>query len=217
MQSLKIAIDGPAGAGKSTVAKILAKKLGIEYIDTGAMYRAFTLKVINNNLDTKNIKDILKLLKETNINFANNHIYLDGNIVDEEIRQNIVNNNVSKIAKIPDVRKRLVEIQRNIAKNKSVIMDGRDIGTHVLTNANFKFFITASVQERAKRRFKELLKIDNTITLEEVEEKIILRDKIDSTRKISPLKASEDAIIIDTTNKTIEDVVNIMINIIKGK
>ncbi|RKD34522.1 (d)CMP kinase [Thermohalobacter berrensis] len=215
MKKISIAIDGPAGAGKSTIAKIISKKLKITYIDTGAMYRALTLKLLDNKINLDDINSIKKILTNTTIDFKNNNIYLDGKIVNEQIRTNKVNNNVSKVAKIKEVREELVKKQRQIACNKSVVMDGRDIGTYVLPYATFKFFITASVEERGKRRYKDLIKKEKDITLEKVIEEIKIRDKIDSTRELSPLKMSKDAILIDTTYKTIEETVNEILTYIK--
>jgi len=215
---LVIAIDGPAGAGKSTIAKKVADILGIEYIDTGAMYRAFTLKVLKSNIDINNVQQIVNLLDSTRIEFKNRHIYLDGIRVDEDIRDNSISNNVSNIAKIKEVREKMVEIQQELAKSNNVIMDGRDIGTVVLPNANYKFFVTASVEERARRRYKELLlKNADNITYEQILEEIKKRDEIDSNRKISPLRKSPDAYVIDTTNKTIDESVQEVISIIEGR
>lgn len=215
---LVIAIDGPAGAGKSTIAKKVADILGIEYIDTGAMYRAFTLKVLKSNIDINNVQQIVKLLDSTRIEFKNRHIYLDGIRVDEDIRDNSISNNVSNIAKIKEVREKMVEIQQELAKSNNVIMDGRDIGTVVLPNANYKFFVTASVEERARRRYKELLlKNADNITYEQILEEIKKRDEIDSNREISPLRKSPDAYVIDTTNKTIDESVQEVISIIEGR
>lgn len=218
MKKIVIAIDGPAGAGKSTISKLVAKRLGINYIDSGAMYRAFTLKIMDNNIDFNNEKEILDYLNSTSIDFSNNHIYLDNKIVDKEIRENRISNNVSYIAKIKEVRLEMVEIQREIARNKSVLMDGRDIGTHVLPKADFKFFLTASVEERGKRRYEELKSKNIHINLEKLIEEIKNRDRIDSTREISPLVKSEDAVEIDTTYMTIEEVVDKIIKTIeKGR
>jgi cytidylate kinase len=215
---LIIAIDGPAGAGKSTIAKKVADILGIEYIDTGAMYRAFTLKVLKSNIDINNVQQIVNLLDSTRIEFKNRHIYLDGIRVDEDIRDNSISNNVSNIAKIKEVREKMVEIQQELAKSNNVIMDGRDIGTVVLPNANYKFFVTASVEERARRRYKELLlKNADNITYEQILEEIKKRDEIDSNREISPLRKSPDAYVIDTTNKTIDESVQEVISIIEGR
>jgi cytidylate kinase len=215
---LVIAVDGPAGAGKSTISKKVAEILKIEYIDTGAMYRALTLKAIENGIDSMDTKNILKLINSTSIYFKNNHIYLDGTRVDKNIRENMINNNVSNIAKIKEVRKKMVNKQQELAKKTSLIMDGRDIGTIVLPNADFKFFITASVEERARRRYKELMeKGEKNISYEQTLLEIKKRDNIDSTREIAPLKKATDAYEIDTTNKSIEECVNEIINIIEGR
>ncbi|WP_347561226.1 (d)CMP kinase [Senegalia massiliensis] len=217
LNNLVIAIDGPSGAGKSTIAKLIAKKLNIVYIDTGAMYRALTYKLLMNKIDFSDLSKIKKVLRQTHIDFKNNHIYLDEAIVDDEIRTNIINKNVSNVAKIKDVRLKLVEIQREIAKNKSVIMDGRDIASHVLPNADFKFYLSATPEERGKRRYKELTKNNNNISLEDVIKDMKERDKIDSTREISPLIKTEDAVEIDTTNKSIDEVVDFIISYVKRR
>lgn len=215
-KNITIAIDGPAGAGKSTIAKKLAKILSYEYIDTGSMYRALTLKVLRLNLDPKSEQDVINTMRGTEIDFQNNHIYLDGVQVDKQIRDNIINKNVSYIAKIKDIRESMVRIQQQLALTKSVIMDGRDIGTIVLPNADYKFFITASVDERANRRYKELIdKGEIEISFDQVKKEIINRDRIDSTRENSPLIKSEDAYLLDTTNKTIDECIDEMISIVK--
>ena len=212
-----IAIDGPAGAGKSTVAKRIATILNLEYIDTGAMYRALTLKVMRNGKDPQNMDEVIQVFKDTTIDFNNNHIYLDGEIVDKEIRDNEINKNVSYIAIIKEVREGMVSLQPEMAKTKSVIMDGRDISTVVLTNAEFKFFVTASPEERARRRYKELRENGKTdITLEQIIGEIERRDYIDSNREIAPLKLADDAILINTDNLSIEEVVNKIIRIVEG-
>ncbi|MDR7869982.1 MAG: (d)CMP kinase [Tissierellaceae bacterium] len=212
-----IAIDGPSASGKSTIAQSVSKKLNIEYIDTGAMYRAITYKVLKNNIDPLNEQSIINVLKITDIDFINNSIYLDGIKVDNEIRENIVSNNVSYIAKIKEVREELVRYQRNMAKSKSVIMDGRDIGTVVLPNADYKFFLTASVEERASRRYKELLdRGEKHISLDSIIIDIVKRDEIDSNREISPLVQAKDAYLLDTTNKSIDESVDYIISIVTG-
>lgn len=217
LKKFSIAIDGPAGAGKSTVAKRVAEELSIEYIDTGSMYRALTLKVLQLGLNPKKDDDVIEVLESTSIDFRNNHIFLDEINVDQEIRENIINNNVSFIAKIKEVRDGMVKIQQELANKKSVVMDGRDICDIVLPGADFKFFITASVEERANRRFKELVeKGSKDITLEQIRNEIIKRDRIDSTREVAPLKQSLDAYKIDTTNKSIEDSVSIIVSMVKG-
>lgn len=217
-KNISIAIDGPAGAGKSTVAKIIAERLRFEYIDTGAMYRAFTFKVLERGISVNDIGSIIQELDNTTIDFTNNHIYLDGEIVDKQIRENRISNNVSDIAKIKEVRAGMVKIQQKIAKNKSIVMDGRDIGTVVLPNAEYKFFLSASLKERARRRYKELIeKGEKNLTLDKIEKEIERRDIIDSNREISPLVKSKDAYEIDTTNKTIDECVEEIINIIEGR
>lgn len=219
MRNIKysIAIDGPAGAGKSTVAKKIAKILNLEYIDTGAMYRALTLKVIRNNKDPKNISEVIDVFKDTRIEFNDNHIYLDGENVDNEIRENEINKNVSYIAIVKEVRDGMVSLQQEMAKTKSVIMDGRDISTVVLTNAEYKFFITASPEERARRRYNELIQNgQDNITLEQIVQEIVKRDHIDSNREIAPLKMSKDGILINTDNLTIDEVVSTIVEIVQG-
>lgn len=215
MKKLTIAIDGPAGAGKSTVAKLIAKKLDITYIDTGSMYRALTYKLLEQKIDLNNIPEIINILENTDIDFKNNHIFLDGNMVDNKIRSNNINNNVSLVAKIKEVREKLVNIQRNISKNNDIIMDGRDIGSYVLPDAHFKFYITATSEERGRRRYEELIKEYSNISLTDIIEEIKRRDRIDKTRDIAPLIKTKDAIEIDTTNKNISKVVGIILDYIK--
>ena len=217
-KNITVAIDGPAGAGKSTVAKKMAEMLSFEYIDTGAMYRALTLKILKLGLDPMSVEDVVNTMNSTSIDFKDNHIYLDNIQVDKEIRENIISQNVSYIAKIKEVREGMVRIQQELAKTKSVIMDGRDITTVVLPNADFKFFITASVEERANRRYKELIeKGENNISYEDIKREIENRDKIDSTREIAPLTQSRDSYKIDTTNKTIDECIEEMISIINRR
>ena len=161
MKNLVIAVDGPAGAGKSTIAKIIAKDLNINYIDTGAMYRAITYKCLSNNIDINNEEAVKEIAKQTDIDFKDNNIYLDGKIVNDEIRTIEVSNNVSNVAKIKEVRYLMVDVQREIGKRNSVILDGRDIGSYVFPNADYKFFLIATPEERGKRRHKELIeKVD---------------------------------------------------------
>ncbi len=215
---LVIAIDGPAGAGKSTIAKEIAKRLDLEYIDTGAMYRALTLKVINNKIDINDIDKIIEVANSTSIKFKNNSIYLDGIMVDGDIRKNIVNTHVSNIAKIKEAREIMVSMQREMSRCSNIIMDGRDIGTVVFPNANYKFFLIASIEERARRRYLEILqKGEDNISYEKVLKDIKTRDTIDSTRDISPLKKALDAYEIDTTDKSIEETVMEIINIVEGR
>ncbi|MEG2788626.1 MAG: (d)CMP kinase [Romboutsia sp.] len=215
MKNLVIAVDGPAGAGKSTIAKIIADKLNINYIDTGAMYRAITYKVLKNDIDVNNEDAIVEIAKKSKIDFKDNNIYLDGNILKEEIRTPQVSNNVSNVAQIKDVRYLMVDVQRDIGNRNSVILDGRDIGSYVFPNADYKFFLVASPEERGERRYKELIKKGYDTTLEEVINDVIRRDKIDSNRKFAPLVKAHDAIEIDTTGKDIDTVVESVISKIK--
>lgn len=209
-----IAIDGPAGAGKSTVAKRIADALSYFYIDSGSLFRAITFKVIQSDLDTNDINGIIKLARNTTIDFSNNKVFLDGIDVNGKIRSGIVNSNVSHIAKISEVRDIIADIQRNIALKKNVVVEGRDIGTTIFPNAAFKFFLVASVEERARRRLLEMNSSGSNYSLEEVMEQISKRDIIDSNRTVSPLRKAEDATIIDTDGKSIDDVVNeILFNI----
>ncbi|MEF9990602.1 MAG: (d)CMP kinase [Romboutsia sp.] len=208
MNNLVIAVDGPAGAGKSTIAKIIAKNLNINYIDTGAMYRAITYKCLKNNIEVNNEKEIIDLAKKTSIDFRDNNIYLDGKIINDEIRTVEVSNNVSSIAKIKEVRYLLVDVQRDIGKRNSGILDGRDIGSYVFPDAKYKFFLIATPQERGARRYKELCEKGYSVNLDEIINDIIKRDDIDSNREFAPLVKADDAIEIDTTGKTINEVVD---------
>lgn len=213
----QIAIDGPAAAGKSTIAKILAKNLGFEYLDTGAMYRAATVKALRLGIDI-NDESQYDYILSTNIDFINGEIYLDGENVNEEIRTLEVSNNVSVVCKWKIVRDRMVELQQEVAKSKNIIMDGRDIGTVVLPNANLKIFMIASAEERAKRRLKEReLKGNNTQTLEETIQEICERDRKDSTREINPLRKAEDAVEIDSSHLSIDEVVNMITQLVRER
>lgn len=212
---VQIAVDGPAGSGKSTIAKKIAEYLNITYIDTGAMYRALTYKVLINNVDIRDEGAIIKLAQESDIKFFQGNIYLDNNIVNEEIRLPEVNKNVSYVAKIPQVRKILIDIQKKAALNRDVVMDGRDIGTHVLTDADLKIFLTATVEQRSRRRYKELKNNGLDVNFDDVKRDIINRDKIDREREFSPLVKADDATVIDTTDLSIEDVVNKITSMLK--
>jgi len=221
VNKISIAIDGPAAAGKSTVAKIVAKDLSYIYIDTGAMYRALTYIALKQNLDIENeeklanmlsfINIILKPVQEGQLVFVNNEDVTD------VIRSNEVTRNVSIVAKHPKVREEMVRRQRKMANGGGVVMDGRDIGTHVLPNAELKIFLKASVEERAKRRFEENLKKGFESDLEKLKEEIRKRDKLDSEREVAPLKKADDAVEIDTTSLTIDEVVEKIKQLVKGR
>ena len=204
-----IAIDGPAGAGKSTVSKICAARLGYTYIDTGAMYRALALKVLRTGQSLEDVtRDIDIKLDEAA------RVFLDGREVTKEIRTPEVSRGASDVAKSGIVRKKLTELQRAMASRGAVIMDGRDIGTQVLPNADLKIFLTATVEERARRRFEELKAKENTsVDLEQVVKEITLRDKQDSEREIAPLAQAADAILVDSTRLTIEQVVETILRL----
>ncbi|SHJ80341.1 (d)CMP kinase [Tepidibacter formicigenes] len=208
MNNLVIAVDGPAGAGKSTVAKIIAKKLNINYIDTGAMYRAITYKAIKENINIEDEKSLIEMAKNTQIDFKENNIYLDGQIINEEIRTLTVSSNVSKVAQIKEIREIMVDLQRKMGQKYSVIMDGRDIGSYVFKDADFKFYLTAGANERANRRYKELKEKGHDVKLDDIIKDIQNRDEIDSKRDFAPLVKADDAIEIDTSNKNIDEVVN---------
>lgn len=209
-KGLQVAIDGPASAGKSTVAKIVAKKFNYIYVDTGAMYRSITYKAIQNHIDLNDEKKIVELLSKTKITFTPGnpvqHVFVDGKEVTNKIRSEKVTNNVSTVAALPLIRRDLVKRQQEIAKDGGVIMDGRDIGTTVLPDADLKIFLIASVKERAERRYLENQKKGIDVSLEELKREIEVRDYKDSHRKVSPLKKATDAIEIDTTSLSIDQV-----------
>ena len=209
-----IAIDGPAGSGKSTIAKLIAEDLGLVYLDTGAMYRLVTLKALNDGI-LGNLDKIIKMLDNLSIDIKENGFYLDDIDVSEEIRKPVVSENVSDIAVIREVREKMVDLQRKFSESKNVILDGRDIGTVVFPNADVKIFLVADAKERANRRYKELVAKGENVRIEEIYENILKRDEIDSTRKESPLKKADDAIEVDTTSKNIEEVKNEILNIIR--
>ena len=216
-----IAIDVPAGAGKSTVAKLVAQTLNLIYIDTGAMYRAITLKALREKLDLQDQMSLTQLAKETTIQLVaglQQRVLLDGEDVTEEIRSPEVTGQVSTVAQIAGVREVMVKRQRQMAEESGVVMDGRDIGTVVLPNAGAKFFLTASAEERARRRAKELVAKGYTIDIEKLTKEIQERDYMDSNRSVSPLVPAEDAITIDSSGVTIEEMVTAIIALIeKGK
>ena len=216
MAKVTIAIDGPAGAGKSTIAKRIAELKNLLYIDTGAMYRAITLKLLNNNVAIHDKDRIKTILENTNIEFIEGSIFLDDIRVDDEIREPRINENVSEVSAIPLIRETLVGLQRKIAENNNVVMDGRDIGTRVLPDAKYKFFLTASIGERAERRYEELVKKGYGCNYEEVVKEITKRDKIDSERVLDPLQKAEDAILVDTTGKNMAEVIDIIMDEMKS-
>ena len=208
-----IAIDGPAGAGKSTIAKKVADSLGYVYIDTGAMYRAFTYELLTSSISLSDIEEINKVLEKTNIEFKNNEIFLNNLNVTNEIRSKNVTANVSAVSAIPQVREKLVNLQRKIASESNSILDGRDIGTVVFPNAELKIFLTASVKIRALRRYNELIAKDKNIDINEIEAEIEKRDKLDSSRETSPLIKAADAIEIDTSDLSIDEVANTILKL----
>jgi len=216
---LKIAIDGPAGTGKSTVAKKIAEILEIDYLDTGAMYRAVAKFFLDNNIDPCEIDNntVEKIFKEINFDFKNNSLYMNGKILSDEIRSPEVGKIVSKVASLEAIRKKLTLIQRELAKGKSIVVEGRDIGTVVLPDAEVKIFLTASAEERARRRLKELIEKGINVSFKEVFDEIVQRDRIDSTRKVAPLRAAKDAVIIDTDGLTVEEVVEKILEIVNKK
>ncbi len=221
---LIIAIDGPAAVGKSTMGKLIAREFGFLYIDTGAIYRAITWKVLKNNINVYDEDIISNLVSNTyitiekvNCNSLNDyyHIFVDGEDVTEEIRNPRIDQNVSQIARLPKIRKQLIYLQRELAEKGDIVMEGRDIGSVILPHADIKFYFTASEEERIKRRHKELINKGYSIDYEKVKKQIIQRDKIDSKRKYAPLIMAKDAILIDSTEKSIEEVKDKILKIIK--
>ena len=208
---LRIAIDGPGGAGKSTIAKLVGDKLGLEYIDTGAMYRAVGLKLNRKGIKPDDLISISNVLEETTIDFVNGKIILDGDDVSDIIRTQQISKFASIYSQIPEVRSKLVDIQRRIAAGKSVIMDGRDIGTNVLTDAELKVFLTADSMVRARRRYEELRSKGVNANLDDIHEEIKDRDYQDMNRNLNPLAQAEDAIRLDTSDMTIDEVVNTIV------
>lgn len=205
-----VAIDGPAGAGKSTIAKRVAKKLNAIYVDTGAMYRAMALFLIRNNVDGEDEEEVSKMIEnaEVSIRFENGEqqVMLNGENVNGFIRTEEVGNMASACSVYPKVRMKLLDLQRDLARKNNVVMDGRDIGTHVLPDAKPKIFLTASAGVRAKRRYDELVAKGETPNLEQIEKDIIERDHRDMNREIAPLKQAEDAVLVDSSALTIEAV-----------
>lgn len=213
---MQIAIDGPAGAGKSTIAKIIAKELGILYLDTGAMYRAITYGVWKNKMDFSDQEAIADFTRENTIDFKGTDVYLSGEKVTEEIRLPIVSKHTSDVACIGEVRRLLVRQQQSIAGSHSVIMDGRDIGSVVLPEADYKFYLDASIDERARRRAIEQQAKGIDQDFDSIRESIAVRDYNDSHRDEGPLVCTEDAVVVDTTGKSIEEVCQVILGNIRG-
>lgn len=206
-----VAIDGPAGAGKSTIAKLVAKEKGYIYVDTGAMYRGLAIHFIKKGIKAEDIKGIVEACKDAEVSIVYENdvqqIYLNGENVTAMLRTEEVGNMASKTSAIPAVREKLLELQRTLAREKDVIMDGRDIGTNILPSADVKIYLTASVETRATRRYKELLAKGENCVYEEIAQDIKERDERDMNREIAPLKQAEDAILVDSSEMTIDEVV----------
>lgn len=205
-QAYQIAIDGPSGAGKSSVAKKLVARLNIDYIDTGAMYRAVAYKMLREGIGIEDREALKAMLENIHIDFSRGETILDDEVISEKIRTPEISKLASDASALPEVREKLVSLQRAMGESKSVVMDGRDIGTVVFPKAKYKFFLTATVKERAKRRWLELREKGLDVELDDVEADIIQRDHNDSTRALNPLRKAEDAIEIDTTAMNLEQV-----------
>ena len=216
---INIALDGPSGSGKSTVAKALSKKLNILYLDTGAMYRACGLKAHRLGVDCKDVSQVEKIIDDVNITVGYKDgaqiTYLDGEDVSKEIRENVISMKASDISAHKCVREKLVNLQREIAKKTDCILDGRDIGTNVLPDCKHKFYVTASLEERTERRYKELIERGQTVDKDKLKEEIAERDYNDSHREFAPLRQAEDAKFIDTSKMTIDEVIETIFNYVK--
>lgn len=221
METYNIAIDGPAGAGKSTIARLVANALNFIYVDTGAMYRAVTWKMLEEGLLPEQAEAVIAMAERMNIELLpgaeGQQVLVDGVDVTKQIRTTAITDYVSQIASIGEIRELLVAKQKQLAARKGVVMDGRDIGTHVLPNAEVKIFLTASARERAERRFKEMQAGELKMTLDELEQDIARRDQMDQERAISPLKKAEDAILLDSTHLTIPQVVDEILGLCNAK
>ncbi|MGE7621572.1 (d)CMP kinase [Viridibacillus sp. NPDC096237] len=220
-KNIQIAIDGPAGAGKSTIAKIAAEALGYTYIDTGAMYRALTLKALKENINLEDAESVTNLLGKTDITLKLSEdgqlVFLDGQDVSQEIRSNEVTSNVSKVAAHAAMREIMVQRQQEMAKLGGVVMDGRDIGTAVLTDAELKLYMSATVEERARRRFEDNKQRGIISTIAQLQEEIALRDKLDSEREASPLVQAKDAIFLDTTELSIQQAADAILKLVSER
>ena len=218
---MKIALDGPAGAGKSTVAKAISKKLDIMYLDTGAMYRAVALHMLDNGIAVEDIKKVEEALEEIDLQIkyedGMQKMYLKGEDVSLRIRENAVSKAASDFSALQPVRVFLVKMQQDTARKNDCILDGRDIGTCVLPDADFKFYLTADSSERARRRAKELIEKGQNVDVKKIQEEIELRDYNDSHREFSPLRQAEDAVLVDSTNMNVDEVINFITGIIEGK
>ncbi len=212
---INIALDGPAGSGKSTIAKAISKKLNILYLDTGAMYRAVALMAHRKGVDCKNAESVNSILPlvEVTVKYVDGaqRTYLCGEDVSEKIRENEISMKASAVSAHQSVREKLVQLQRQIASNIDCVLDGRDIGTHVLPNAKYKFYVTASLEERTERRYKELIEKGQSVNKEDLKNEIATRDYNDSHRKFAPLRQADDAIYLDTTKMTQDEVVNFVL------
>ena len=212
-----VAIDGPAGAGKSTIAKLVAKEKGYIYVDTGAMYRGLAIHFLDKGIQPQETEKVIEACKDAEVTIAYEdavqHVYLNGKDISSRLRNEEVGNMASVTSAIPEVRKKLLELQQNLAKTQNVIMDGRDIGTCVLTHADLKVFLTASVETRAKRRYQELQEKGEDCNLEEIAHDIEERDRRDMTREIAPLKQAEDAVLVDSSDMTIAEVVKTIVDL----
>lgn len=212
---ISVAIDGPAGAGKSTIAKLVGKNFDLMYINTGAMYRAVALVAKENNIDENNIKELINLIDKMDMKFENDDLILNGENIQDKIILPEISSVVSKYASIKEVREKLVKLQRDMSNKFNVIMDGRDIGTVVLKDSKFKFYLTATPEARAERRYNELIKKGLDVNYNTILEDIIKRDNYDSNREVDPLRKAEDALEIDSTNLSIIEVTNKISEIIR--
>nr|WP_296030025.1 (d)CMP kinase [uncultured Dorea sp.] len=212
-----VAIDGPAGAGKSTIAKLVAKEKGYIYVDTGAMYRGLAIHFLDKGIQKGETEKVIEACKDAEVTIAYEdgvqHVYLNGKDITARLRNEEVGNMASVTSAIPEVRKKLLELQQNLAKTQDVIMDGRDIGTCVLPDADVKIYLTASVETRAKRRYQELLEKGEPCNLEEIAHDIEERDNRDMNREIAPLKQADDAVLVDSSDMTIEEVVQTIVDL----
>ena len=212
-----VAIDGPAGAGKSTIAKLVAKEKGYIYVDTGAMYRGLAIHFLDKGIQPQETEKVIEACKDAEVTIAYEdavqHVYLNGKDISSRLRNEEVGNMASVTSALPEVRKKLLELQQNLAKTQNVIMDGRDIGTCVLPHADVKVYLTASVETRAKRRYPELQEKGEDCNLEEIAHDIEERDRRDMTREIAPLKQAEDAVLVDSSDMTITEVVKTIVDL----